>query len=86
MSFPKPPFKLNDEDKGDRVLLDYLKQDTSVTFVSEETRDLLKEISTDEKLTKARDHLLKKVWPAVLKDGYITESARQFVRIQLHAR
>jgi len=69
MSFPKPPFKLNDEDKGDRVLLDYLKQDTSVTFVSEETRDLLKEISTDEKLTKARDHLLKKVWPAVLKDA-----------------
>lgn len=69
MSFPKPPFKLNDEDEGDRVLLDYLMQDTSVSFVSEETRNLLNEISTDGNLTKARDHLLKEVWPSVLKDA-----------------
>ena len=69
MPFPKPPFRLNDEGKGDQVLLDYLKKGTSVSFVSEETRKLLNKISTDENLNKARDHLLKEVWPAVLKDA-----------------
>jgi hypothetical protein len=69
MPFPKPPFKLNDKGKGDKVLLDYLKQNTSVSFVSDKTRKLLTEISTDENLTKERDRLLKKVWPAVLNDA-----------------
>jgi len=66
MPFPKPPFKLNDEGKGDQVLLDYLKKRSSVSFMSEETRNLLNEISTNE---NPRDHLLKEVWPAVLKDA-----------------
>ncbi len=69
MLFPKPPFKLNDKGKGDQVLLEYLKQNTSVSFVSEETRKLLHKIPTNENLTKARDKLLTEVWPAVLKDA-----------------
>ena len=69
MPFPKPPFKLNDKGEGDKLLLCYLKQDNSVSFISEETRDLLNNIPANENLTKARDQLLKKVWPAVLKDA-----------------
>lgn len=69
MLFPKPPFKLNDEHKGDQVLLQYLKQDTSVTFLSKETRELIHKINETQNLNKARDHLLKAVWPAVLKDA-----------------
>lgn len=69
MSFPKPPFKLNDEGKGDQVLLQYLKKDTSVNFLSTKTRKLIRRIDDTSNLNKARGRLLKDVWPAVLKDA-----------------
>ena len=69
MPFPRPSFKLNDEGKGDEVLLNYLTQGTSVSFLSETTRELLAEIPTCQNLSKGRDQLLADVWPAVLKDA-----------------
>ncbi|TKJ33175.1 MAG: hypothetical protein CEE38_21185 [Planctomycetes bacterium B3_Pla] len=46
-----------------------MKQDTSVSFLSGKTKELLSKVATGENLTKERDQLLKKVWPAVLRDA-----------------
>jgi len=76
MRFPKPSFKLNDKSKGDKstgdkVLLQYLKRNTSVSFLSRKAKNLIRQIDIgkDKNLNKARERLLKYIWPAVLKDA-----------------
>ena len=76
MRFPKPSFKLNDKSKGDKstgdkVLLQYLKRNTSIGFLSRKTKKLICKIDDSSNLNKAkaRDLLLKHIWPAVLEDA-----------------
>jgi len=71
MRFPKPSFTLNDKE-GDKVLLQYLKRNTSIGFLSRKTRKLICKIDDSSNLNKARDRLLKDIWPAVLKDALKT--------------
>ncbi|MGB2808963.1 MAG: hypothetical protein WBC22_14565 [Sedimentisphaerales bacterium] len=71
MRFPKPSFKLNDRGKGDKVLLQYLKRNTSIGFLSRKTKKLICKIDDSSNMNKAktRDLLLKHIWPAVLEDA-----------------
>ena len=69
MRFPKPDFKLNHNGKGDQVLIRYIKRSTYKSFLSPKTKNLIRQIDEDSNLNKARDILLKKIWPAVLKDA-----------------
>lgn len=70
MSFPKPPFKLNDEGKGDQVLLKYLKEADNFSFLSPEAIEKINqlEIGEEENMLKVRDDLFE-LWPIVLTDA-----------------
>ena len=70
MSFPKPPFKLNDEGKVDQVLLKYLKEADNFSFLSPEAIEKINqlEIGEEENMLKVRDDLFE-LWPIVLTDA-----------------
>jgi hypothetical protein len=68
--FPKLPFKLNQDQKGDEVLLKYLKQTDNFSFLSPKTTTNIKKLklSEGENLHKKRNDLLN-IWPLVLTDA-----------------
>jgi len=81
--FPDTPFKLNEGEKGDQDLLDYLKDHRNFKYLERESKDTINGLPTDleEKGLQSKQKELEKLWPQVLTDALLalkTEDQREY--------